>query len=534
MQVAFLLGPINHLMPITQLDQQPSKLPDHTHLPANLPGDEAPCFTIRQLELKGDESSQFGWVLDALAGTKGLDSPMRKCIGAKGISVLLQRAQEALVAKGFVTTRIFAQPQDLAQGSLSFTVVPGRIGSIRWPATVNTAMQSAIPAQPGDILNLRDIEQSLENFKRVPTADADIQITPADAPNQSDLVIRYTQGFPLRASLSLDDSGNKSTGKYQASATVSWDNPLGLNDLFYLTTTQDAGGGEPGPRGTRGTTVHYSLPYGYWSLGTTFSDSRYSQTVVGTSQNYVYSGTSGNAEIKVARMVYRDALGKTTVHLKAFERHSRNFIDDTEVQVQRRAVGGWELGVGHKQFVGPATVDASLSYKRGTPDFASIAAPEEASGEGTSRFGLVAAEASLSWPFKAGNQSLRYNGQLRVQNNTTALTPQDRFSIGGRYTVRGFDGETSLSGERGYVLRNDLSAALGDSGQELYVGVDQGEVDGPSSDLLVGKRLSGAVIGLRGGFKKLQYDVFVGTPLYQPNGFRAADTSAGFSLNLSF
>jgi hypothetical protein len=32
MPVAFLLGVISQLMPITKLDQQPSKLRDHTHL----------------------------------------------------------------------------------------------------------------------------------------------------------------------------------------------------------------------------------------------------------------------------------------------------------------------------------------------------------------------------------------------------------------------------------------------------------------------------------------------------------------------
>ncbi len=31
MPVAFLLGAISHLMPITKLDQQPSELLDHTH-----------------------------------------------------------------------------------------------------------------------------------------------------------------------------------------------------------------------------------------------------------------------------------------------------------------------------------------------------------------------------------------------------------------------------------------------------------------------------------------------------------------------
>lgn len=49
-----------------------------------------------------------------------------------------------------------------------------------------------------------------------------------------------------------------------------------------------------------------------------------------------------------------------------------------------------------------------------------------------------------------------YSGLIRAQWNRTPLTPQDRFAIGGRYTVRGFDGETSLMGERGWLLRNDI------------------------------------------------------------------------------
>jgi hemolysin activation/secretion protein len=51
--------------------------------------------------------------------------------------------------------------------------------------------------------------------------------------------------------------------------------------------------------------------------------------------------------------------------------------------------------------------------------------------------------------------------------------------------------------------------------------------------LLVGNNLTGTVFGLRGGFKGLQYDVFVGTPLRHPKGFRTSDTTAGFNLNYS-
>jgi hemolysin activation/secretion protein len=503
---------------------------------ARLPQDEKPCFTIQHIALKGDTFNASFWLLPALSGPDAQDSPIGRCLGTKSIGILQQRGQDALVAKGFVTSRLLPEPQDLSSGTLTLTLIPGRIGAIRFkdPGTASTSLKGALPAESDDILNLRDIEQALENFKRVPTADADIQMVPADQPDQSDLVVAYQQTQRIRLSMALDDSGSKSSGLYQGGVTVSLDNPLGLNDLFYITLNHDAGGGDSGDRGTQGNAVHYSLPYGYWTLGSTFSQSRYHQTVVGLSQNYVYSGTSANAEIKLARLVYRDAARKTTLSLKAFARHSNNFVDDTEVMVQRRAVGGWELGAADKVLLGAATLETNLAYKRGTPDFDSIPAPEEASNEGTSRFGLWTADASLTWPFKVASQNLRYSGTLRVQDNITTLTPQDRFSIGGRYTVRGFDGESSLSAERGVLLRNDMDLALGDSGQEIYLGVDWGEVGGSSSASLAGQNLSGAVVGLRGVFKKLQYDLFVGAPLYKPEGFKTADTTAGFSLNLSF
>ena len=334
-------------------------------------------------------------------------------------------------------------------------------------------------------------------------------------------------------SLNADDSGSDGTGKYQGGITFSYDNWWTINDLFYITANHDLGGGG-GPRGTRGSTVHYSVPFDYWTIGATVSNSRYYQTVAGATQEFTYRGTSNNAEIKLSRLIYRDAKRKTTLAARAFQRKSNNYIDDTEVEVQRRVVGGWEASANHREFVGAATVDATVAYKRGTGAFESMAAPEEAFDEGTSRFELITADLNVKAPFKLAEQSLRYVGTLRIQSNRTTLTPQDRFAIGGRYTVRGFDGESSLSAERGWFLRNELGVAIGVTGQEFYLGLDHGEVAGPSSELLVGKRLTGAVVGLRGQFKALQYDIFVGTPVRKPAFFRTAGSAAGFNVNLSF
>jgi len=204
------------------------------------------------------------------------------------------------------------------------------------------------------------------------------------------------------------------------------------------------------------------------------------------------------------------------------------------VEVQRRRMAGWEAALAHRLFIGSATLDFGLNYRRGTGAFSALHAPEEAFGEGTARPEIITTENSLTLPFKLGEQSLRYNGTWRAQWNRTPLVSQDRFSIGGRYTVRGFDGESVLMAERGWLVRNELGLALGGSGQEFYIGVDHGEVGGPSADLLIGKRLTGAVLGLRGSFKGLTYDVFAGGPLSKPDGFRTAQITAGFNLSLSY
>lgn len=567
--------------------------------PDRLPPTETPCFKIRNVEFRLATSTSpplpahppvtdaippreiDPWeqaatevAAQALAGAAHDDSPIDHCLGSQGIARLITRTQDALHQQGWVTSRIVAAPQDLGSGTLTLTLIPGRIRQIRLKPEAATSTASAgaparislgnsITAAPGQILLLTDIEQSLENLKRVPTVQADIQIEPAAqgaAPgavqgpgqtpeqNTSDLIITWSQSaIPIRLGLTADDSGTKATGKYQGSATLSLDNLLTLSDLFYVTANNDLGGGHPGSRGTSGQTVHYSLPLGYWSLGLTHSDNSYYQNVAGLNQTYVYRGTSETTELSLARIVRRDTSSKTTLVLKAFQRKSNNYIDDTEVMTQRRVTGGYELALGHKQTLqtapakdpgqesssDPAKVQVNLNYKRGTGDFDTLPAPEEPSGEGTSRFGLLLLDASLDIPFKAAGQRWAYSAALKVQNNTTPLTPQDRFAIGSRYSVRGFDGETLLSAERGWTVRNELSWNLPQS-QQLYLGLDYGEVSGPASDLLAGKTLSGAAIGWRGNWGRLQYDFFIATPLHKPDTFKTASTTGGFQISLNF
>jgi hemolysin activation/secretion protein len=147
---------------------------------------------------------------------------------------------------------------------------------------------------------------------------------------------------------------------------------------------------------------------------------------------------------------------------------------------------------------------------------------------------LTTTDIQLTTPFSLANQSLRYVANVRAQWNQTLLVPQDRFLIGGRYSVRGFDGINLLSADRGWVMRNEMTLALGSSGHETYIGIDHGEVSGRNSKKLIGTHLTGAVWGLRGSIKGLSYDLFVGSPLSKPDGFTTSRITTGFNLNWSY
>ncbi len=513
------------------------------------PGRETPCFPVQRITLEGEAADRFLWVLEAAARAES-GPAMPQCLGQEAIAEITRRVQRALIERGFVTTRVLVPAQDLRTGVLRLVILPGRLGSVRLQtdALGRGSAWNALALQPGQILNLRDIEQALENLQRVPTVEADIQIAPSEPtperpdvrPGDSDLWIRWTQRLPFRLGLSLDDSGTRATGRHQGSVTFSYDNPLNLNDLFHVTLSGSLRGGSEGTgpaRGgqdTRARSAHYSVPWQRWLLALQTSQQDYRQSVAGATQDYLYRGQTTLHDLRVSRLLHRDAAGRSHLSLRGWSRRSHNFIDDTEVEVQRRRTAGWELGVQHQRTMGAAAWGLGMTYRRGTGALQALAAPEDSFGEGASRPRILTADLSLAVSLGQGAARTRYTATANAQWTRQALVPQDRFAIGGRHTVRGFDGESALSAARGAWLRQELQWALGDTGQVLYLGLDHGEVGGAASATLAGTRLTGAVIGLRGGLRNASWDFFAGRPVQRPEMFRTARRTAGFSVHLSF
>lgn len=507
-----------------------------------LPSNEQPCFVVDAVRFDTEAAELFGWLAQAIdADADGQPDPVKgSCLGRIGVQAVQKRVQDALNRRGLATTRVLAAPQDLSRGVLTLTVIPGRIRALRFAdgTSPRATMGNAMPAQPGDVVDVEVLEHGLENFRRAPSVEADLQIVPsvdpAARPGDTDVVVRWSQQRPWRLNLSVDDAGSPMTGRLQSALTFAIDHGLAVNDLFYVTVSDAIGDRLPGPRDARSRTVHYSLPLREWLLSATHGSWNYFQSVAGRNGTIIYSGSSQSSDITLGRLLHRDAQRKTSGSLRLWHRSSSNHIDDAELLQQRRSTGGWELGLSHRERLGMALLDANLVWRRGTAAFGATAAPEEAHGEGSSRMQLLRGDASLSWPFMLASQSFRYSAAVRRQWNFTPLTPQDRFVIGNRYTVRGFDGESVLSGDRGWLLRQEIGWSLAALRSELYVGIDTARVSGQSTARLAGRELSGVAMGVRGTARGFAWDVFIGQPVSRPEGFRTADVTAGFYLSASY
>ncbi len=507
--------------------------------------DEKPCFAIQAFSLEVPATlpeAQRAQGASALPrdrfafAREWLDHYKGQCIGQKGLDTLTKGLQRVILSHGYITTRVMLPtPQDLSAGTLKLALVPGVIRHLKFADTsTRGTWKSAFPARDGDVLQLRALEQGLEQMKRVPNQDASIQIVPGEAPGESDVIISVERSKPWSLVMSANDSGMRETGRYVGSVTLGLNNLLGLNDILTAGYTQDLQFGDHS-KGSHGWNGSYSVPWGYWT-GTLFGyTNSYDQQIAGVNQIFTTSGNAQTIGLKLERVLYRGQNDVSGVELQLIKRFGESFIEDTEIMQQRRDNTFIEVGLTNRHYFGTAQFDGLLAYRQG---LGWLGARPELSDGPTYRFHMLLLDANLMVPFSLGRQAFRYVGTVHGQFTDDELNYIDDLTIGSRYTVRGFSGETMLAAEKGLYWRNELQMPIGQTGQSVYAGLDYGRLWGPYTKYLAGTQLAGAVVGLRGGVPTragtYSYDLFMGTPVYTPSGFPASSVTLGFQLTVQF
>lgn len=463
----------------------------------------------------------------------------QKHVTVSDITNIRNAFQRKLLDKGYVTSQVYIPEQNLNAGTLQFMVMPGRVEDIQYSdSSAHGPWRTAFPVRPGDILNIRDVEQGLEQMKRVSSQSVTMKLLPGTSVGTSIIELSIKQDKPVHGSISFDNSGLESTGVYQGSFTSSFDQVFRANDTFTMSLSGDLSG-SGSIKGTRAASLNYVIPHGKDTFSLSFSKSRYHQTIQSNPYDFTYSGKSTTMKAKWNHVWSRTQREKRAFDISISTRHNHRFINDMEIPVQALRTTSMEFGVSNRKYIGNATLYSRLGFQWGIGALG--AQPEHkasvAMGGPTSRYHMWLVDVDYRKPFIMGHRPASFTSSFHGQwvQGGKRVYSVDTINIGNRYSIYGFDGEYTLMGDSGWYVRNEVSSVIPRLNTEVYLGFDVGAVYGKSTESLVGKTIAGTALGVRGNYASgLLFDAFVSTPLYKPQGYHTKKFYSGFTVGYRF
>lgn len=442
------------------LEEQRRRLDELQDLPGKASKPQAPalpadtrCFPIQDIELKGADS------LSAADRTRLLKPYVGQCLGVAQLNQLLKVITDHYITKGRVTSRAYLPQQDLSSGHLQVLVVEGKLEGLKGAqgsTVTDRELAMAFPGKVGAALNLREVEQLVDQLSRLPSKQAQMELTPGSQIGGSEVLVKNQPQKPWRASLSRNNDGQKSTGEQQWGAGLEWDSPLGLADQLILRGGHDAISDHQ--KTSKNSMLYYNVPWGWWNFSYTYSESEYRAPGDLDGYKYKQTGDSQNHQVRAERVVHRDDVSKTSVNVGLTHLRTNNYFNDERLDVSSNRLSEFQVGINHGRRIGNAFVNLDVGMQNGTGAFDAQKDDQErirGNLTPTPRYRKYTATVSYLQPFTLWGESLSFSSLATGQRSEDVLYPAQRMSLGGSYSVRGFK-DQQLTGDSGGYWRNEV------------------------------------------------------------------------------
>ncbi|WP_057460728.1 ShlB/FhaC/HecB family hemolysin secretion/activation protein [Pseudovibrio sp. POLY-S9] len=400
----------------------------------------APCFPIDAINVEG--ATQL-----SKQGVERLIAPYaNSCMGLADIDNLLVTISQAYVAKGLITSRAYLPDQDIKSRKLHVVVVEGIVEDIAYAEVRGEVLTDgpkrkiklALPIKQGELLQLRDIEQGVDQMNKLASANVQLDIAPGQQIGGSQL--RLVNQIEDETRLTVRTNYDRSLGFTNKTVDVLFeqDDLLGLNEAWFV--------GYSGSNSSNSLSASLRVPYGYWDTSASLSYSDNAQVL--TSSSLLYSPTLA-ASLSVDRLVKRSATRKLYVKTQADYSKLRRFINTSELNAQELV--GFRTGVASEFFASGSYLLLEAGAKVGHQlEFAG-----KSPGAVHREFAIFDAQAVYR---KGLNKNLALFAHLRGQYASSPLFSRDQLSLGGIASMRGLGG-LSVSGEQGMTGTIELSIA---------------------------------------------------------------------------
>lgn len=451
-----------------------------------------------------------------------------RCLTLNDIQQVLADIVADYIARGQVAARAYIRSQDASSGTLSILVVEGKLEQIILKDGNQSSINlgTAFPGLIGGPVNLRDLEMGLEQINRLASNRATMELLPGAAAGDSVIAINNMPARRWRLLGSADNQGGESTGRNQASIGAAVDNLLGLNDFLSLTYRR-AIPTDYARAGSVSKSLAYIVPYGYTTLTLGASDSLYVSTLrTAGGLNLRSNGDSDSRFAQLDRVVYRDQLRRLSLSTMLTVKTSQNFLAEQLLAASSRTLSVWDIDANLSQQWLGAVWSFQLGYSHGLDHFGALSdAAGLPAGAPRAQFRKLRYGVSYYLPLTVPGVDLTLSSNLSGQRGVDVLYGSEQLLIGGIYSVRGFV-DTTLSGDAGFVVRNDLATripvtlAQGRPGLlRPYLGLDYGRIRQRGVDTQAGY-LAGAALGLGVSSGDFHLDLFNAWPVGMSSGLK--------------
>lgn len=504
------------------------------------------CVALNTISVSGAS------IVPAAQITQTLDRWEGRCLGLAELNSVLEALTFLYIERGYIASRAYLPEQDLADGSLDVSIVEGSLEEItlNGKPSANGRIATAFPGMRDKPVNLRDIEQGLDQINRLQSSKATIALGAGKTQGGSVLGVAVEQSRPWHAAVSSDNLGGVATGIYQSRADFGLDNIFGINDewQFGYQRSMDRHPMFLSKERPNSDTVTgaVSVPYGYWTFGANGSWNHYNSSIEGLFSDIETSGGSRSLAPYVSRILHRDQTSKTWATGRLTWKETENFILGSRVDLSSRVLSVATVEIGHSRQLLGGQASASIGYHRGLGILGAFDDKTAPQGSPKGQFEKLAASLGYFRTQDIGAATVIFNTSVSGQWTDDDLFGSEQMSLGGYSSVRGVR-EAVLYADKAVVMRNEVSVLLPELNDaaavqavgrlEPYVAIDLGHSASDPGGNSLGGNIVGAAVGLRNRGGRINFDISYADILSMPDLPGGIEPSSGLvqaRLSVSF
>lgn len=482
-------------------------------VPAAVPADER-CWPLSGTRIGGVT------LISSQILNERIKPQLSSCMGVGQINHLLATITALYVEAGYIASRPSLRSAPVAGQSLDIVVDEGYVESIELAdQSLAVSLGGAFPGMLGKPLNLRDLEQGLDQLNRLRSVDLTADIVPGSQPGASRLILSSRPHGQSRWALGLgvDNLGSASTGRDRDTLDLSLDSPLELNDALNLNVSDTLNQGD---RYSRNASLYYAIPYGYWTYSLFASHAEYRAPFKLSTLTFHSTGITDQLSLRADRVLWRDQSHQLSANLQLAHKDVDSYLENIRLGIQSPTLTVAETGL-NLFWLNSAVWNLDINYAQGLRWFgADDDAQRQVNNLPKAQFRKYRAGLSQWRNGQFGQQTWQWQSQLNVQYSPDPLPAIEQLLGTDDSAVRGYR-VSSASGASGAIWRNTLRLPLC-SALPVQItprlGLDNGWIKADHG--AQGQRLSGASAGVNLNWKNLQVDVDYQRSLNTPSGLQ--------------